>query len=815
MSFILSEEKGYFQNAGVNIMAFDDIYPDGHQAGVSIITHAKRIASNGDLRFRNLPGQWRPIPKQGERILSAADNTITTHLKYPNKDRETGFSPIKYPDIEIDYVVTVRGCGSSVEISVDLDKPIAEPFLGHVVFNIELFPGVLFGKPWIMDGKQGIFPVQPNGPFDVVASSGEIDIAPYATGRALTICPDDPYIRCKIESPDSDLILYDARAKGNDSWFVVCSEIPAGKTTNAIRWIITPNSVGDWLYPPVVQMSQVGYHPNQPKVAIIELDSRYDREDTASLYKVTETGEKLIYSEKPKIWSGNFLRYLYKKFDFSHITDEGIYKVYFRSDDDCCGGSDSKAEGSVFQISPDIYERGVWQPVLEYFLPVQMCHMRVTERFRVWHDKCHMDDAKMAPTSHNHFDGYVQIDSTLCKYKPGQHVPGLNIGGWHDAGDDDLRIESQLGECYILSLCFEEFGVDYDTTSICQDTREVHIHRPDGKNDILQQIEHGALSVLAAYKALGRLYRGIIVNDITQYVMLGDPAAQTDNIPGNDDDRWVFTEDNPPRELRASAHLAATARALRGFNDDLSNQALSAAVELFEVTPMKAGPISKENPMGDDVYHAKIHAAAELFLATSDDLYKDYLISNIDTITGDMYSLAWIAARVDKALCDKSFSNKIKSKLPELKTTLDEQCAETPYGIPYRPFIWGAGWAIQRLGFCYYFLHNAYPDVFPAGLIYNSLNFVLGCHPGSNNISFASGVGTKSALVAYGWNRADWSFYPGGVISGTALIRPDFPELLEWPFLWQQTEYVMGGGSSHYMFLVLAARKILGKVTMN
>ena len=56
-------------------------------------------------------------------------------------------------------------------------------------------------------------------------------------------------------------------------------------------------------------------------------------------------------------------------------------------------------------------------------------------------------------------------------------------------------------------------------------------------------------------------------------------------------------------------------------------------------------------------------------------------------------------------------------------------------------------------------------------------------------------------------NRADWSYIPGGVVSGTALIRPDFPELLEFPFLWQQTEYVLGGGSSHYMFLVLAANE--------
>ena len=68
---------------------------------------------------------------------------------------------------------------------------------------------------------------------------------------------------------------------------------------------------------------------------------------------------------------------------------------------------------------------------------------------------------------------------------------------------------------------------------------------------------------------------------------------------------------------------------------------------------------------------------------------------------------------------------------------------------------------------------------------------------------------SESATVGYGLNRADWSYIPGGVISGTALIRPDFPELLVWPYLWQQTEYVLGGGSSHYMFLVLAVRNLL------
>src|SRR5688500_4947615 len=146
-----------------------------------------------------------------------------------------------------------------------------------------------------------------------------------------------------------------------------------------------------------------------------------------------------------------------------------------------------------FQINSNVFKRHVWQPVMEYFLPVQMCHMRINDRSRVWHGLCHMDDARMALINHNHFDGYIQGPSTLTKYKPGEWVGGLNIGGWHDAGDYDMRVESQGTEVQILSLAFEEFNAQYDNTTIDQKSRLVEIQQPDGKNDFLQQIEHGVL----------------------------------------------------------------------------------------------------------------------------------------------------------------------------------------------------------------------------------------------------------------------------------------------------------------------------------
>ena len=106
-------------------------------------------------------------------------------------------------------------------------------------------------------------------------------------------------------------------------------------------------------------------------------------------------------------------------------------------------------------------------------------------------------------------------------------------------------------------------------------------------------------------------------------------------------------------------------------------------------------------------------------------------------------------------------------------------------------------------------MHTAFPELFSSDLLFSALNFVLGCHPGSNQESFVSGVGSDSLTVGYGLNRADWSFIPGGSASGTALIRPDFPELLNYPYLWQQTEYVLGGGTTDYLFLALAADHLL------
>lgn len=88
-------ESGYFRNRGVDVMAYDDIYPEGHQGGVSLIMHGNRVATNGDIRLEPTPGQWQPVPKQNKRETDIHGNTITVHLAYPDSSRHlTGFAPM-------------------------------------------------------------------------------------------------------------------------------------------------------------------------------------------------------------------------------------------------------------------------------------------------------------------------------------------------------------------------------------------------------------------------------------------------------------------------------------------------------------------------------------------------------------------------------------------------------------------------------------------------------------------------------------------------------------------------------------------------
>lgn len=835
-------DSGYFEMPGLNVLVFNNSYSEGHQGGVEIIQHGNRVATNGNLRLDASPGQWQPVPMLGEgfqkvgcspqqigllsRKVDVENNEITLDCSYPDLSRkDKGFNPIIYPDLEIKYQVRVQASGNTFTISVDLEEPLPKEWVGEVGYNMELFPGDLYGKTFVMDNNEGIFPRQANGPV-YQNRNDESEAVPLASGNKLVVAPESDLQRISFESLNGELMLLDGSLKHNNGWYVIRSLVPANKTKGAIQWTISPHTIPNWIADPIVHVSQVGYHPKQNKMAFLELHKNDQNIQEISLQKIEANGQKVtVKRETPAEW-GKYLRYHYLTFDFSEVTASGMYCIQY---------GDSFTS-NPFQINADVYERHVWQPTLEYFIPVQMCHMRINQKYRVWHGACHLDDALMAPLNIAHFDGYNNTaeSSTLSPYEPLDHVPGLNVGGWHDAADYDLRIESQAQTVLTLALCYEEFGIDYDATYIDQETRHVEIHHPDGKADILQQVEHGVLSILGGFHSLGSLYRGIIVPSLRQYVHLGDAVTQTDNRVFNHsaqkaeaskvdglwykkvansysntfdpelylskvevfaptlDDRLVFMETNPARQLYGAAALAAASRALKEYDPELSEECLKVAEELYETN-------KGSEEIGVEIQ--KIHTLCEIILASNKDQYKKELIELGDFLEEGFVRVGWSLGRVLPLLGNIEFSDMARAAALAHKPFLDTLVNSTPFGVPLEN--------TEVIGFKQYYYNLAWPDIYTLDNLYNSLNYNLGCRPGNTVNTLVSGVGAESPTVAYGNNRADWSYIPGGTFwNAVNLVSPDLAEDKVWPYFWQEREYIITA-PCYYMFSVLAVNASL------
>jgi hypothetical protein len=236
-------------------MLAHDYYLEKHQGGVGIIQNGLRVATDGDLRLDRTPGQWQPVPKVGRRVVDAAKQEISLRNEYPDpaKNRK-GFNPVIYSDRQFAYVVRIRPERKSFRVVVDLERPLPAEWDGKVAFNLELFPGILFGKSYYMDETFGIFPRQANGPGAMDANK-EYQIAPLARGMKLTIAPESERQRMTIETlAGGDWELVDGRGQHDNGWFVVRGTVAKGAANSAVEWLISPNVIPGWKSEPVVQV---------------------------------------------------------------------------------------------------------------------------------------------------------------------------------------------------------------------------------------------------------------------------------------------------------------------------------------------------------------------------------------------------------------------------------------------------------------------------------------------------------------------------------------------------------------------------------
>ncbi|MGA9567285.1 MAG: glycoside hydrolase family 9 protein, partial [Candidatus Korobacteraceae bacterium] len=598
--------------------------------------------------------------------------------------------------------------------------------------------------------------------------------------------------------------------------------------------------------------SQVGYAPGFSKVAVLELDPKYDGPKTAKVLRLLEDGSYKQVFEGPITPATPWLRYVYSKFDFTPVKDPGLYVIEY---------ADQRT--APFPISKDAYAN-IWQDSLDHHLAEQMDHVSVREAYRVWHGASHLDDGRLAPVVGEQFDGWNQATATDGKYKGGDHIPGMNVGGWYDAGDFDLEEPAQLSVIQSLALAYREFDLTYDELTVDEVAREVEMHRPDGVPDTVQQVKHGALLILAQFHNIGHSIRGTHEPDLRQYTHLGDGASKTDgriydpklspnevkgDYSGKPDDRWIFSTTNPFFQWNAIAALAAASDVLKGWDDALAKDCLETAIKAWNdekahPTPSQAGRAFNEGaptgdpgvgvlaasqgvvsganpggssgaPAGSGTTSAQTvppagfgrrgsgigqdwAAALELTIATNGaEPYKSRLKELFPQMITpqQMESRGWTAVRALPYL-DAGAKDQMREAVKIYMAGLDKQLDVTPFGVPPSLGTWGGSGAVVDMAIRMYFLHKAFPDLVSSEYTLRAVNYILGTHPVSST-SYVAGVGTVSKTKTYSNNRADNAYIPGAVIPGYIIIEPDFPECIDdFGFLWFEDEAVVAGSAS-------------------
>jgi hypothetical protein len=811
---LVLNESEYFERQGVNVLVYSNLYTGGFNdeknSGIEVIHHGVRTVQGGAVRLSSTPEQWDLVPATPSRVVNQEEGTIEVALRYE--------------DYDFDSRIVVTPKGKAFEIAVYLDEPLPERLVGHAGFNLEFLPSQYWAKTYIVDGRPDRFPryavsetvTKPNEEkpkqykgyktYDDRGTGRYIDPLPLEQGREFIIAPDAPERMMTITSDDADIMLYDGRMLAQNGWFVFRSLLPAGKTGKVVTWTVEPNSVKGWVREPNIGFSQVGYIPDQPKVAVIELDKNYKPESTAKVIKVENDGtEKVAYTGKVKNW-GPYYKYNYDQFDFSEVTETGVYYIQY---------GDTKTNN--FIIGEDVYEH-ITDATSDVWIPIHMNHMYVNEGYRVWHGEPFREGYRQAPRNTDHFDLHSQGPTTDTRFKDLELIPGLNVGGYFDAGDFDIETGSNISVVQNLVRAWELFHSDRDQTFVSQEQRYVDLHRPDGTPDILQYIEHGVLNLVAQAEILGHMSQTLSNSVLDNYHHLGDAGSLTDGYmydpklkpyqvskdgkySGTPDDMWAFTSRDPGRDFNAATMFAAASRALKGYNDELANRALKQSKRLLkEATELMEKAAQDNNRRGRNA-GGNISANLQLYIATGEQQYLDNFNAGLWPSLERNVNMSIMTALDAIPYMDAEYKEKLRPYIEKYKEYVVSLENENPYAVPIGLGNWAGGGQIVNFGTTVCYASMYYPDIIDKSHAYKAAEWQFGRHP-YHNYSLVAAVGAaRPKEVFYGNNRADFSAIPGNVAPGLLFRHPDhFENYDDWPFFWGQNEGTIAGNISYLIF---------------
>lgn len=447
---------------------------------------------------------------------------------------------------------------------------------------------------------------------------------------------------------------------------------------------------------PDIMTNQVGYTPDAVKKAVFRNVGSASSFSVvnADTKKTVYTGDLYGETENKSAGETDWLG------DFSAVTEPGTYYI-------TCGTLEKSFE---FEISDNVYKELLDDSVKMLYL--QRCGCEVVDS-EFGHPACHTTLAKVYGTNDT-------IDVS---------------GGWHDAGDYGRYIVPAAKTVADLLFAYEAAPELYgDDLGIPESG--------NGIPDILDETRYELEWMLKMQAESGGVYHKVSCDNFPGYIM-----------PQNETKQLIVT----PISTTATADFCASMALAYEFYYDIDKKFAETCLDAAE----NAWAFLEKNPdfifinPADIVTGAyndtrdvdeRYWAAAQMYRATKDQVYLDYLSSTtaktgLDWSTvGDYGNIALLTMDgIDKT------STIYTNALAAVKKQADQFASVSeanPYGVSLKTFNWGSNMTVANAGIILGLYYDITGDESYNTAALANLHYLLGTNP--NAVCYMTGYGTVS-----------------------------------------------------------------------
>jgi len=403
-----------------------------------------------------------------------------------------------------------------------------------------------------------------------------------------------------------------------------------------------------------IRLNQIGYHPKSNKQFILA-------DTTATQFQLRNYQQETVYTGRVKS-NGNWGpsgEAVYMG-DFSSFEVPGTYQIIV-----------NERTSYPFDIKANLYQEAWHASIKSYYF--QRASLPIEKKF---------DSLFYRAAGH---------PDMRCFYHPSSGKTSgflASPGGWYDAGDYGKYVVNgalSTGQMLLLYALYPQAVAD----------QTLHIPESgNGVNDLLDELKYELDWLLTMQDEDGGVFHKLTAKNFSGFI---SPEAY-------DLDRYVIGK-GTAASLDFAAVIAQSARLLAPTHELWSQMALGAAEKAWkwaQLNPQRAfsNPDDvKTGEYGDTQFDDDFYwAAAELYLATQEAMYLNYLQSNKETYQHQptnswkffTRNVAFASLLIHQDLIDPKLYETLKKEHLLLSDSLLEVINHHPYRIALNTFEWGS-----------------------------------------------------------------------------------------------------------------------------